>query len=259
LVRLQEMGVAFCDREMRAWYLVPQTELLLLLQEALAADAAQRRLPSSREKLSTELSTGADWAEDSAVCAEDFSVCGEYFAGEAERAVEETAVSAGRGAEDSSAAVEVSSAAAEVSSRGREDSTASGPNLDSWLVDPDQEKDNKQLDYGNGRRRWRGESTDGGQERLAEWLVKGGVGPGSPKMGELLAAGLELETVKAHVLERLAWMAGRLPDTEDYRPGLLIYRLLNDHPPPPMRCELCLGLPDKLGLCACDYDQLIRR
>lgn len=78
-------------------------------------------------------------------------------------------------------------------------------------------------------------------------------------MRELLARDLDIETVKAHVLERLAWEAGLIAEGPPYKPGLLIHKLLSGDPPPPMRCEDCLRPPDKQGLCACDYEILIRR
>ena len=78
-------------------------------------------------------------------------------------------------------------------------------------------------------------------------------------MRELLASDLDLETVKAHVLERLAWEAGLITDGPPYKPGLLILKLLSGDPPPPMRCEDCLRLPNQQGLCGCDYEILMQR
>jgi hypothetical protein len=97
------------------------------------------------------------------------------------------------------------------------------------------------------------------QKILAYWLVKGEIGRKTPKMRELLAADLDLETVKAHVLERLAWQAGLIGEGSSYSAGLLITKLLGGDPPPPMRCEKCLGLPNKNGLCRCDFEAVIQR
>lgn len=94
---------------------------------------------------------------------------------------------------------------------------------------------------------------------IAYWLKRGGVAPGSPKMRQLLAASPDPQTVKAHVLERLAWVDGLVEGRESYGVGLLIRRILDGDPPPAMRCESCLRLPDKLGWCQCDYESVVKR
>lgn len=97
------------------------------------------------------------------------------------------------------------------------------------------------------------------QRVLAAWLIRGGIGPTSVKMRELLAHDLDLAVVKAHVLEREACEAGLVEGRSGYAAGLLIRKLLDGDPPPPLRCEQCLQLPDKLGWCRCDYDSVIKR
>jgi hypothetical protein len=67
-----------------------------------------------------------------------------------------------------------------------------------------------------------------------KWLLRAGIGKGSPKMYELLSAGLELEYIKAHVLEYEWSMANEHP------PRLCIGTLI-------VRCEEC-----KEVKCYCD-------
>jgi hypothetical protein len=90
------------------------------------------------------------------------------------------------------------------------------------------------------------------------WLTRGGIAPGSPKMREILAKKPDLQTVRAHVLERQACVRENEEGAPYYGVGLLIRRLLDGDPPPPMRCEVCLDLPDSRGWCRCDYEALIK-
>lgn len=71
---------------------------------------------------------------------------------------------------------------------------------------------------------------------IREWLIKGGVGPDSSKMHQLLAEGFTEEYAKAHTLNRLAAVEAGI----DFTVGLLIKKLQDRDPAPPMRCEECL-------------------
>lgn len=67
------------------------------------------------------------------------------------------------------------------------------------------------------------------------WIVKAGVGNGSPKFHKLMNADLDWSVVRAHALERLA-------NPKQIWPGLFITRLLQGDPPPTIqRCEDCYG------------------
>ena len=71
-----------------------------------------------------------------------------------------------------------------------------------------------------------------GDDRVATWLRRAGVGEKSKKWSELMAAGLDWRTVRALALERLAqpnriWV------------GLFIKRPLEGDPPPAPRCPRC--------------------
>lgn len=70
---------------------------------------------------------------------------------------------------------------------------------------------------------------------VKEWLMRGGVAPGSPKMRELLAAGLDPQYVKAHVLEQEFHLKMGQPHPASY----LITSLSYGEPAPLMRCEAC--------------------
>lgn len=96
---------------------------------------------------------------------------------------------------------------------------------------------------------------------MAAWLERGGVGRYSPKMDELLARDLDLEVVQAHVLERLACEKGLVSGQPIYTPGLLVRKLEDGDPPPPMRCEKCFSLRrlSSLGWCDCELEQVISR
>ncbi len=96
---------------------------------------------------------------------------------------------------------------------------------------------------------------------MAAWLERGGVGRYSPKMDELLARGLDLEVVQAHVLERLACEKGLVSGQPNYTPGLLVRKLEDGDPPPPMRCPKCLSLrrQSSLGWCDCQLEAMISR
>ena len=103
------------------------------------------------------------------------------------------------------------------------------------------------------------QAQDAHRRELRAWLMRGGIGRNSPKMRQLLAAGLNLDTVKAHVLERTACEQGLVKECDGYGIGLLIRRLEDGDPPPPLRCADCLHRPDRLGLCRCDYDEIVKR
>ena len=86
--------------------------------------------------------------------------------------------------------------------------------------------------------------------RVATWLRNAGVGEKSKKWGELMSAGLDWRTVRAHALERLAqpnriWV------------GLFIKRLLEGDPPPAPRCPRCYAALNDYGTCRslmCSYN-----
>lgn len=93
------------------------------------------------------------------------------------------------------------------------------------------------------------DSGTAGDPDVAYWLRRAGVGPTSRKYRQLLAAGLDPETVRAHALERLA-----KPDLVPV--GLLIVRLLDGDPAPAPRCPECYLPLDSFGRCTgpfCDY------
>lgn len=86
------------------------------------------------------------------------------------------------------------------------------------------------------------------QEEVRAWLERAGVGSRSPKMRRLLAAGLSARYVQAHVLEREYRLRWHLVKPGDFRVGLLIRRLEDGDPAPPMRCPVCLEeLPCRYG------------
>jgi hypothetical protein len=97
------------------------------------------------------------------------------------------------------------------------------------------------------------------QKLICAWLIQGGVGAHSPKMEELLRRNLDPRAVKAHVLERLACVQGLVQEKPDYAVGLLIRKLEDGDPAPQLRCEQCLELPNRNGLCRCDYADIIKR
>ena len=78
------------------------------------------------------------------------------------------------------------------------------------------------------------------------WLERAGIGRNSPKMRTLLARRLDPYVVRAFVLDReyqLREGRGRGVNAAlVYRPGLLIKKLEDGDPPPPMRCEDCLAV-----------------
>ncbi len=75
---------------------------------------------------------------------------------------------------------------------------------------------------------------------VREWLIKGGIGPDSAKMHQLLALDFEETYVKAHVLNRLAAVEA---ENGRFSAGMLITKLEAHDPAPPMRCQECLKLP----------------
>ena len=81
---------------------------------------------------------------------------------------------------------------------------------------------------------------------IKAWLERGGVGPNSPQMQQLMAKQLDVDYVKAHVLERLAQVQG---GNNRFGAGLLITRLSAGDAPPAMRCEECLKIEHE---CNCD-------
>lgn len=85
--------------------------------------------------------------------------------------------------------------------------------------------------------------------RIATWLQRAGVGEKSAKYRELLAAGLDWRTVRAHALERLA-------QPQRVQVGLFIRRLLDGDPPPAPRCPRCYSPLNDYGQCSslpCGY------
>jgi len=82
-----------------------------------------------------------------------------------------------------------------------------------------------------------------GDPRVAEWLRRAGVGEKSQKWVELMSAGLNWRTVRAHALERLA-------DPDRIWVGLFIKRLLEGDPPPAPRCPRCYSHLNDYGWCS---------
>ena len=81
---------------------------------------------------------------------------------------------------------------------------------------------------------------------IKSWLERGGVGPNSPQMQQLMAKQLDLNYIKAHVLERLAQVQA---GNGRFGVGLLITRLSAGDAPPAMRCEECLKIEQE---CRCN-------
>lgn len=94
---------------------------------------------------------------------------------------------------------------------------------------------------------------------MRDWLIRAGLGPASAKMRLLLSLGLDPEVVAAHVLEYLAVQQGLVATARPYALGLLIRRLQDGDAAPPRRCAVCLGLPNRLGLCRCEVADRVRR
>ena len=80
-------------------------------------------------------------------------------------------------------------------------------------------------------------------DRVATWLRRAGVGGKSQKWAELMAAGLNWRTVRAHALERLS-------DPDRIWVGLFIKRLLEGDPPPAPRCPRCYSHLNDYGWCS---------
>ena len=288
LWRLEALGLVTHNSDLRAWSPVTNSMFLTLLGQALLGfaapgngdivhDAEQTAVYQITNKLSTELSTGPSSEDGFAALTEEYNAGDAFFAGSPRRGLDQGRedFSGGRHdfstnkaescagrfdpQEDFSSAGENSASAADFSfASGEESSAPPGPiTTITTTTKPDQTVASKQVRPANTQN---ARSTDRDRRKLmAYWLERGGIGRKTPKMRELLASDLDLETVKAHVLERLAWEAGLIREGPPYSPGLLITKLLSGDPPPPMRCEHCLALPDKLGLCRCDYDLLVRR
>jgi hypothetical protein len=77
-------------------------------------------------------------------------------------------------------------------------------------------------------------------ETVKELLHFGGVGLGTPAMNKLLAMGLDVDFVRAHVYERLATVRKADGSGNWYRAGLLIRRLESGDLAPAMRCGGCV-------------------
>ena len=288
LWRLEALGLVTHNPDLRAWSLVTNSMFLTLLSQALLGfaapgngdivhDAEQTAVYQAPNKLSTELSTGPSSEDDFAPPTEEYNAGDAFLAGSPRRGPDRGRENfSGRGhdfspnkaescaerfdcQEDFSPAGDDSAAAVDFSSmKGEESSAPPGPiTTITTTTKPDQTVVSNQVKPANTRN---ARSTDRDRRKImAYWLERGGIGRKTPKMRELLASDLDLETVKAHVLERLAWEAGLIREGPPYSPGLLITKLLSGDPPPRMRCEQCLALPDKLGLCRCDYDLLVHR
>jgi hypothetical protein len=284
LKRMESLGLVAHNADLRAWALEPQGPFLDLLRQALLGQGwlvpreAETAVFPAANKLSTELSTSPDPVDDMSSDVEEFSSREAIIADDPRADVDHGRRDFSPDWEDSAAGGDVSSAGEVApaddysphnedsagtrdfsSVRKVESSTSPGPITITTATStkPDPEAVSKQVRSANTRN-----SRSMGRDRrkiMAYWLERGGIGRKTPKMRELLASDLDLETVKAHVLERLAWEAGLTGDGPPYTPGLLITKLLAGDPPPLMRCEECLALPDKLGLCRCDYDLLVRR
>jgi hypothetical protein len=259
VVRLKEVGLVSYDPDLRAWSLVPDSPFLTVLRQELFGKTA---VCPPADKLSTELSTAPAVTAENSAGEPDFSAAGQEMScadqdpgHDMQTAVGITAEDFGEIGEDSNAEVEVFAAKSEKSSNS--DRSLTITTTTNSNIKPDQEVVSKQAKA--SRMRKSRAPADMRQKVLAEWLVRGGIGRKSAKMRELLASDLDLEDVKAHVLERLAWEAGLIPDSPAFSPGLLITKLLAGDPPPLMRCERCLHLPNKVGLCHCDYEMLVQR
>lgn len=87
-------------------------------------------------------------------------------------------------------------------------------------------------------------SVDNSVPDVRDWLLRGGIGPNSVKMRQLLAEDRSLPYVKAHVLERLY----HVRRGEHFPVGWLINKLECGDAAPPMRCEGCLA---PLQSCLC--------
>lgn len=313
LAHLKETGLAYDDADLRAWYLLPGTQLLKLLQGALATaeDAYSYRGPApaaapdsplwrqATEKLSTGLSTElsteqviGEETEDSSPTAEDFTAGAEVFTAAVDGRSRAVLENSAREAEDlrvhapepaviakdsvlSAAQATIPPAAlpeeitvdaeeitvdAEDFTAQAEESSPSRAPITAAAINPDkldQDAASKQAPAKNARAP--SSPNDSRQRVLKEWLVRGGIAPNSPKMRDLLARNLNLQAVQAHVLERQACEAGLVNGRPTFGAGLLIRKLLDGDPPPPLRCRNCLRLPDRLGMCGCDYETLIKR
>ena len=271
LAHLEEMGLVVYDADFRAWDLEPQTPLLIWLQQGLLAKNAWGDGGSNdgEAELSTELSTGVTPEAKTNGAKEESTTAGEEITTGAYANAEKTVGIQDNGREDFAATAEEFTAKVEDSGLEREKITidkeeftgSSGILLTTTttkhLHPDDQVVVSKQA--GNAKKQRLKASAGRREKILIEWLVRGGIGRKTPKMRQLLASDLDLETVKAHVLERMAWEAGLIADSQPYKPGLLIHKLLSGDPPPAMRCEDCLRLPNQQGLCGCDYELHMRR
>lgn len=72
------------------------------------------------------------------------------------------------------------------------------------------------------------------QPEIYELLLEGGIGAETPKMLELLQLHLDVDCVEPHVLQ---FLFEQKRDNGRHSPGMLIYRLIQGDPPPPLRCR----------------------
>jgi hypothetical protein len=266
LLHLQRMGLAYRDRELRAWYLVPGSLLLAHLSSVMEDDrgsgtAVWEHAPSPAARdaadLSTELSTGPERAD----ATEENSACGAQFDAVPSPVEPPRPDAPSSGRENKAGTVEDSSPFRRGSAgQGHEKSSSRAAILTTTPTTADQQQDKNTVavsKYAHGAERKYGRNRLG-EGDLKAWLTRGGIAPGSPKMREILAQKPDLQTVMAHVLERQASVRENEAGAPTYGVGLLIRKLLDGDPPPPMRCETCLELPDSRGWCRCDYDALIK-
>jgi hypothetical protein len=265
LLHLQHMGLSYRDSDLRAWYLVPGSQVLEHLGGAAAAagstETAVRGVDpnlsaNAAAELSTELSTGRQWPGK----AEEISASGAQIGAVPSADAPEWQEATNNGWEKCAPEREESSASAVGSpGSGRTKSSSRAALLTTTTA--------KTADYENSAgvsKYARSENEKNSRVpasagSLMFWLTRGGIAPGSPKMREILSLKPELETVKAHVLERQALVRENSEIASHYGVGLLIRKLLDGDPPPPMRCETCLELPDHRGWCLCDYEAVMTR
>ena len=79
---------------------------------------------------------------------------------------------------------------------------------------------------------------------IRHWLLRGGIGANSVKMRQLLLKNLNINFVKAHVLERLYRVKlheNNPTQHPNYPVGWLINKLQCGDTAPPMRCSTCLN------------------
>lgn len=289
LAHLQQTGLVTYDCDLRAWYLLRDSQLLHLLQQAIetavtpesyhptapaiAIDAGWLAAAlSTEEETTTERAENTAEEADSAARGVDYAAEGAESAGGATDSAlpdSQTALSTAVTVEETSfagenfALVGVDSAlkGVDFAPQGADSAPSRAPiTLTTTTIHPDSndpEVVSKQVSAKSTKApQSRGDLRQGA---VKAWLIRGGVAPNSAKMRELLAHNLDLATVRAHVLERQAYDAGLVDGRVEFNAGLLIRKLLDGDPPPPLRCQDCLRLPDRLGMCGCDYETIIKR